>query len=304
MAAFVPTDTVAGEYRVTPAGAESNVAIGVSQLGRTARWVSRLGRDRMGDLVREHVRQHGVDVQIEWDDERPTGVCIKEIGDGGTRMRYYRDASAARHLSRSQLRHLDGARWVHVTGISPALSQQCADVVDQVLDRRAGPTTRTSFDVNYRPTLWPDATTAAVTILGLAARADLVFIGEDEAEALVGSTAPADLSQAILRRRDQQVVLKRGPGPASVITMDGSLDEPSLVADVADLTGAGDAFAAGFLAGACHGCDTRHRLRLAHFLASRAVGVFSDTGPMVAEAELVPYLTEAASPSAKRTDKK
>jgi 2-dehydro-3-deoxygluconokinase len=292
MVAFVSHDDPQ-HFRAILAGAESNVAIGLAQLGCNSRWVSRLGDDPLGDFVVESITARNVDVAASRDATRPTGVMTKHITAGGTVGQYYRSESAARELSVDDLDRAEPARWIHVTGITAALSESAADLVTAIVEHRTGHDGRVSFDVNYRPALWPDASAAAGVFLPLARRADVVFVGDDEAGTLFGAGDARELAGLILRRADQELVLKRGSGPASVLTLDGEVSAPALPAVVVDPTGAGDAFAAGYLAGTIFGWPAEARLRLGHLMGSRVVGVLDDVPPPFTEAEL-----EAHSPAA------
>ena len=280
-------------YVAVTAGAESNVAIGMAQLGCRARWVSRLGDDPLGAFVEDSIAAGGVDVAVARDGTRPTGVLTKHVTDAGTRVQYYRSQSAARALSVDDLSRAGHSRWMHVTGITSAISTSAADLVEAVIDRRTGHVGRVSFDVNHRPALWPDIATASRSLLAHCRRADVVFIGDDEAEALFGTSEAAGLAELILRRDDQELVLKQGAIGASVFTRRGEAFEPAVPAEVVDLTGAGDAFAAGYLAASCFGWPVRARLQLGHLLGSRVVGVLEDVPPPFSPTEV-----EALSPDA------
>ena len=182
---------------------------------------------------------------------------------------------------------------MHVTGITPALSPPAAGLVEAVLDRLSGHNGGMSFDLNYRAALWPDVNTAAEVLLGLARRADVVFVGDDEAEALFGTWEARALADLVLQRDEQELVLKQGAVGASVVTREGEVFEPALSAEVVDPTGAGDAFAAGYLAGRLLGWDVRARLRLGHLMGSRVVGVLEDVPPPFDAAELAALSPES-----------
>lgn len=278
MVAFVSHDG-SRNYLAVPAGAESNVAAGMAGLGCRTQWVSRLGDDPLGRLVEESISAAGVDVAAVRDTSRPTGVLTKHVAGSHTSVQYYRKHSAASALSVDDLERAGRARWMHVTGITPALSESAAKLVEAVVERQTGHARRISFDVNHRPVLWPDASAAADTLLPLARRADVVFVGDDEAESIFGTSVSSTLAERILCRGDQELVIKRGGDRASVVTAHGEVSEPALQADVVDLTGAGDAFAAGYLAASCFGWPVRARLRLGHVLGSRVVTVLEDTPP-------------------------
>ncbi len=282
MATFV-RDGGVDSYRLITAGAESNVAVGMALLGCRTEWRSRLGADELGGFVAGSIAAAGVHVVSETDRARRTGAAVKEVGPSGSRMRYYRAGSAASRLDLLDVGPLQTARRLHLTGVTPALSAENRKVVTRLLAGRSG---GTSFDVNYRAVLWADADQAADVLVPLARAADLVFIGDDEARALLGSDDVDVLAQALLMRPDQELVVKFGPAEAVLVTAEGSVSEPAHRVDVIDVTGAGDAFAAGYLAAALWGWPPRARLRLGHLLASRVVGVVGDTVPGIDRDEL------------------
>jgi 2-dehydro-3-deoxygluconokinase len=287
MAVFIrDPDGPADRYQLTAAGSESNVAIGLAGLGIRARWLSRLGQDDLGRFVHDFVAGHGVEVEVAWDATRPTASCVKEVQASGSRMRYYRSTSAARRLDLLDLAAVRDADHLHLTGVTPALSSEDRDVVSAMLHRREG-AGRTSFDVNYRPQLWAGPEQAAAELVPLAQAADIVFIGDDEARWLLGTDDPAEVADLLLRREDQELVLKGGEGAAMLLTQGGDpVAEPAHRVEVVDLTGAGDAFAAGYLAARFWGWSPRARLRTGHLLASRVIGVVSDIGPRLGDTEL------------------
>ncbi len=277
MVAFV-SEGGSRRYLAVPAGAESNVATGMARLGCRTQWVSRLGADPLGHLVEDSLVAAGVEVASVRDSTRPTGVMTVHVDGSERHTAYYRSQSAARALGPEDLLRAGAARWIHLTGITPALSASAEALVEKVA-ARDGHGARVSFDLNYRPTLWPDVATAARVLLRLAAAADVVFVGDDESEVLFGTKDMEALAELILCRADQQVVVKGGPGEASVIDGHGVTSERALPAEVVDVTGAGDAFAAGYLAAAVFGWPVRERLRLGHVMGSRAVGTLEHTPP-------------------------
>ncbi|MBT8196989.1 MAG: sugar kinase, partial [Acidimicrobiia bacterium] len=208
MVAFVSRDG-STTFQAIAAGAESNVARTLAGLGLAARWVSRLGDDPLGDFLEQRVAESGADVEVVRDPNFPTGVMTKHISGSTTASQYYRSQSAARGLSPADLERAGSSRWIHVTGITPALSASAAELVEAVMANTGG--FLVSFDFNYRPALWRDEHTAAETLRNLARRADVVFIGDDEAEALYPAASDhAGLAVLILERADQELIVKQG----------------------------------------------------------------------------------------------
>lgn len=262
-------------------GAESNVACVLAAAGHRTRWVSRVGADGFGDHLVETIAGYGVDVaSVRRDPARPTGVYFRTAGDRAAddhEVAYYRAGSAASAMAPGNVDRmaLRAARVLHLTGITAALSAPCSELVRALTAPRAGRPT-VSFDVNHRPGLWRAADGARV-LLELARDADIVFVGEDEAEQAWGVTG----SPAAVRRllpEPRVLVVKQGARGATVFAgEDGrAAFEPALAVDVVATVGAGDAFAAGFLSGTLRGLPVRQRLRHGHLVAAAALTVPGD----------------------------
>ncbi|MEU1967424.1 sugar kinase [Micromonospora sediminicola] len=284
MAVLAPADGGPLEHAALLAvgvgGAESNVATGLARLGHRVAWVSRVGDDPFGRRVVAEVAAAGVDVSlVAVDRDAPTGVYLKDPGPSGTRVHYHRAGSAASRLHARDLAHprLAGARLLHLSGITAALSDSCRDLLVQALTGRALPGARVSFDVNHRPALWP-ADRAAPVLRDLADQADVVLVGLDEAVTLWGVTGPAAVRD--LLPGPDLVVVKDGPVGATALPRIGAaVFVPAVSVDVVEPVGAGDAFAAGFLSGSLRGLDLGSCLRTGHLTAARVLAVPGDTAP-------------------------
>lgn len=263
------------------AGAESNVAIGVRRLGHEVTWVGRLGDDEMGDLVESTLRGEGVDLRIGRDPARPTGLMLKSRRTTSiTRVTYYRSGSAASALCPADL-PLDliaSARVLHVTGITPALSDSCRKTVIRAMEHARAHGTRVSFDVNYRAALWRQEAARPV-LCGLVGLADILFAGSDEVELLLGPVperAPAEIAADLAVLGPTEAVLKRGAAGA-VAWIEGRILEAAAVpVRAVDPVGAGDAFVAGYLAGLLDGATPEERLGIATLTGAFAVTVSGD----------------------------
>ncbi|MEU6395035.1 sugar kinase [Streptomyces sp. NPDC046939] len=289
MVTFVPT--VPGRLADVPSfergigGAESNLACVLAAAGHRARWVSRVGADGFGDHLVEAIGAYGVDVShVRRDPARPTGIYFRTAGDRATdahEVAYYRAGSAASAMSPAtmDLDTLRAGRILHLSGITAALSEDCLTLLRTLMPAAAaaaaaGPLV--SFDVNHRPGLWGAAKDDARVLLDLARHADLVFVGEDEAEDAFGITGGPDAVRAALPEPDLLVV-KRGADGAVAYDRDGGRHfEPAPRVDVVAAVGAGDAFAAGFLSATLRGLPVAGRLRHGHLWAAAALTVPGD----------------------------
>lgn len=295
-------------FRRTVGGAESNVACGLAALGVPSGWISRVGADGFGRLVLEQLAERGVDTSaVVIDPHRPTGLYVKEIGGrtgsphdlgpGVSKLHYYRSDSAASALEPATLEtpeavsSLAGARLVHLTGITAGLGYRAGRdggrrLVEAALEHRR-PGQLVSFDLNWRPALWhrhggpgPGPKPAEI-LAAIADRADVVLLGSDEAELVFGTGDPQHLRALLPHPR---VLVVKNSGHSVTAFDDASegaeamVTEPALSVEVVEPIGAGDAFAAGYLAGLLRGYDQRRRIRLGHLCAASVLVVPGDHG--------------------------
>lgn len=261
---------------VSVAGAESNVACGLVTLGVEAEWFSRLGEDPWGERVVQFLGARGVRTgRVVQDPGNPTGIFFKDHSEGRTRVHYYRRGSAAAHLSVAEVRALAGAgpALTHVSGITPALSSSAADAMEAIVCERVLGGSPISFDVNYRPALWP-ADAAGPVLQHLARASDIVLVGLDEAGMIWGTQTPEDVRE--LLPEPSHVIVKDAAVGATHYGPEGSTFVPAMSADVVEPVGAGDAFAAGFLAALTTGEPIAACLRLGHLMAALTLQVAAD----------------------------
>jgi 2-dehydro-3-deoxygluconokinase len=259
------------------AGAESNVAIGARRLGCPAAWVGRVGDDELGELVVSRIRAEGVEVGgVVRDPDAPTSLMLKERRTAAmVRVLYYRRNGPGSRLRPDDLDpgQVGAAGMLHVTGITPALSDSARATVDHAVELAQAAGVPVSFDLNYRSALWPPGEAAAVC-RDLAARADIVFAGDDEAELLGLEGDPPELARGLAGLGAGHAVVKLGERGA-VAFVDGAAHTVDPVpVQAVDPVGAGDAFVAGYLAETLAGRPVENRLATA-----AACGAFAVTVP-------------------------
>jgi len=274
----------AATLRMSSAGAESNVATWLAGLGLRTMFASRVGDDPFGRLILDNLAAAGVRVSVDVDARAPTGIYFKNPSGYGTKVHYYRAGSAASHMDATFWQACPPARLVHLSGITPALSAGCADLVSVGLAARPVPGATMSFDVNFRPTLW-EPSQAGPLLAALANLADVVFVGLDEAQVLWGAASAADVREAI--DKPAQLVVKDGAVGATLFDGDDVLFEPVTPIEVVEPVGAGDAFAAGYLYGLLTGCPPGERLRYGHLLAGAALATTADVGVPLTPTQLM-----------------
>lgn len=242
-----------GSYIVDCAGAESNVAVDIEKLGvpdlQTV-WVSRVGHDEGGEFILSELDGRTTVAAQKHPGEK-TGISyLNHLDDDQHVKRYQRAGSAASKLTFQDVRpHLADADVLHVTGITPALSDDCKNTIFDSLQYARDNDIPVSFDLNYREQLWtPDEARGVFT--DMLAYSSLFKIGHDEAEAIWAKGWDAERYARYFQQINAGlVVVTRGMGGAIAYDGTNMVEHPGYPIEVVDPVGAGDAFVAGFLAG-------------------------------------------------------
>jgi 2-dehydro-3-deoxygluconokinase len=273
------------------AGAESNLAIGLARLGRTAGWFGRVGDDPLGLSILDTLRGEGVDISRAIVDERaPTGVLVRDThGERRVDVVYARSGSAGSRLSPADLdpAYLQSARMLHVTGITPALSPSAREATSEAMRIAASAGAAVSMDPNIRRRLWPDLDTARLTLLPLIERSDIVLLGHTEASVLTGQDKPASAAQWLASRGVGVVAVRLGADGAIGLHEGTTYHGPPLAVQAADPIGAGDAFNAGFIDAWLRGAGLPECVDEGNLAAGLSVQVHGDI-------EGLPYQRELA----------
>ncbi len=243
-------------FEVTVAGAEANVAIAAARFGARTAWLSILPNNSLGRRAAREIAAHGVDVShVTWVDDARMGTYFVELGVAPrpTAVVYDRADSAASKLDVSSIDWdvVEGARIVHITGITAALSSSARDLALELVQRASAAGTFVSLDVNYRRKLWePDE--CRQVIESMAGSCDLVVATSEDALDVFGIAGPpgAVCSDIASHLGAVHTVVTAGAGGAHWVSGGSVGHAPGYPdAETVDRIGAGDAFAAGVLLG-------------------------------------------------------
>ena len=274
------------------AGAETNVAIGLSRLGLKVGWASRLGGDSMAHYLLAEMQREGVDCsRVVCDANQRTGFLFKgRVTDGSDPpVEYHRKGSAASQMGPDDVdaAWLTSARHLHATGVFAAISQSCLDAALKTFEVMRAAGRSISFDPNLRPTLWESAETMRHWVNHLAAQADWVLPGLEEGRFLTGERTPEGIAQVYRRQGASLVVVKLGAEGAYCDSEGGTAYVPGFpVAEVVDTVGAGDGFAVGVVSALLEGRSVADAARRGAWIGARAVQVLGDTEGLPNRAEL------------------
>ena len=244
------------DVTVSPGGCSSNTAIGLAALGVPTGIIGLTGDDDAADLLYRYWERFGLDTRfMHRDPENPTATSIGLI-DLKFQPRFVHTPGANRGITAKLIDvstlAATGAKFFHVAGFFvlvnffegvgeklAALQHQgittCLDVVFNVrMD-----------DPKLRAALWE-----SMPYL------DYFMANDHEAFRLTGETDPVLAAEVFRERGARSVIIKLGAKGCYALTDDFTGVIPAIKVEVMDTTGAGDAFAAGFIAALCNGADT------------------------------------------------
>ncbi|MEV8375708.1 sugar kinase [Kribbella sp. NPDC056861] len=270
-----------GDVHLSVAGSESNVAIGLARLGHTAAWLGAVGNDEPGRLIQRTLRAENVDTRhLRFTDDSFTGfIAFDQPAHDITRVSYHRQGSAGSTLTAAEcVAALIGAspadlpRILHVTGITPALSETARAATHAAVQAASSAGIQVSLDINYRARLWP-RTEAAAVLRELLPHLTTIFASDDELDILTDAPDPiVDL----LTGTATEVVITAGSKGAWTHTTKGTTHQPALQVSVVDSIGAGDAFVSGYLSATLDNLPTEARLTRATTSGAFCVGAHGD----------------------------
>lgn len=258
----------------TYGGAELNTAIGLSRLGITTQWVSRVGGDSFGEEILGILAREGVRTDhVRTVPGHVTGLMVKErLNAEQVSVGYYRAESATATMSPEDLpaELIAGARVVHLTGIGLALGGGPDATTRAALELCTAGNAICTFDPNYRQLLWgpEDARAAYATVLPAI---DHLLCNEQEARLITGIADVAKAASALAERGPSTVIVKRGARGAFALIDDTQYDVPADVSTPVDTVGAGDAFNAGWIFGVLSSSTPLESLEVAAWVAARVV---------------------------------
>jgi 2-dehydro-3-deoxygluconokinase len=250
-------------------GAELNTAVGLARLGRSAAWVSRLTRNPLGRLIANHAREAGVSTDhVVWTDEDRVGVYYLEFGAAprASSVLYDRKGAAIAAVRPGMVdwsKVFAGAKWFHVTGITPALSATAAETTREALRAARTAKVQTSIDLNYRAKLWSQAE-AGRWMSTFMEDCDVLITTEEDTERVFGITGKnyEDVAAQVAKRFPLQVVaitLRENPlvwkntWTAMAYRAGTVFRTRTYEVEIVDRLGAGDSFAAGLIHGLLDG---------------------------------------------------
>jgi 2-dehydro-3-deoxygluconokinase len=255
MALFLATDTddvaTAQTFQLSAAGAEANVAVAVTRLGLSASLLTRLGKDKLGENVISALSAEGIDTSHIARVDRYTGALVRNRGkENPIDVTYLRTASAGSTICADDVSEgaIAKSRWVHLTGISVAISESSSGAVSKAMELARKNNIPISFDLNIRRKLWSEEQ-ASKSLAGLVKDVELVIGGVDEFAVVWGSQDPEENLHLASRSGVKTSIMTAGDQKMRIIHQGVRFDLAPEVVETIDPVGSGDAFVGGTIAG-------------------------------------------------------
>jgi 2-dehydro-3-deoxygluconokinase len=283
-------------YLAGHGGDTSNCAIAAARQGAAVGYITALGADSFGDSFMALWREEGVNCDhVRRDAESHTGLYFVSHGPGGHAFTYLRKGSAASLMTPADLPEtlIAGAKILHVSGISQAISDSACDTVFRAIEIARGAGVRTAYDTNLRLSLWPVPRARAVihAAIGLC---DIALPGLDDARHLTGLDDPDAIADFYLGLGPALVALKLGARGALIATPDSRMRLQAVPVDSVDATGAGDVFDGAFLAELLRGTAPVDAGRYANAAAALSTRGFGAVAPIPRRTEVEAHLGAGA----------
>ena len=263
-------------------GAEANVAISLARLGHDARMVSVVPDNALAQGAIGELRRYGVDTSGVQNGAGRMGLYFMTAGAGQrpSDVLYDRAQSAFALAAPDAIdwkTALGGADWLHVSGVTPAVSANAADAALRAVKAARAAGVKVSFDANFRAKLWEvRGDDPRPTLNALFAEADLMFANARDITLVTGDKCGSDEEAAKVAFARYPNLQRIAATERKVVSSDhhelcglmftragATRTANNSITGIVDRIGGGDAFAAGLLHGIANGADDQNMLDFA-----------------------------------------
>lgn len=267
-------------YKMT-AGAEVNVAVGLTRLGFDTQYATNLGNDPFGKSIYNFLKKENIGTEyINILNNEKTGLQLKaKTNVGDPKIYYYRSNSAATKFNIHDIEKIrfENIDLIHITGIPLAISKSFREAIFYTILKAKENNITITFDPNIRISMWDDLNDLKHTILEIAKYSDYFIPGINECEILVDSKDIDNIQKKLLSLGIKKIILKDGSNGSYYMDKDRKIFEPSfIVKKVVDTVGAGDGFAVGIISSILENLDINSMLIRANAIGARQVTNKSD----------------------------
>jgi len=261
------------ELELHTGGCANNTAIGLAKLGISVGGMGKIGQDGFGDFVLRALNENGVDTlgMVRDANANTSFTFVMVASDGERTFFHYMGANAALSATDIRLDLIKECKILHIAG-SLLMPKFDGEPTAHLLRQAKAAGVTTSLD-----TVWDATGNWLKTLEPCLPYVDIFLPSIEEAKQLTGLDSPPEIAKFLMDYGIQTVGLKMGERGSYVRTKDEELYVPAYQVNVVDATGAGDAYVAGFLAGAVMRWDMKRTTELAAATGAACVTAMGTT---------------------------
>ena len=255
---FVEADDEVDVQELLPSigGSAANFAVGISRQGLKAGIMTRIGKDHFGRLAVQKFRDEGVDTERLLHIDEKTGMAFIAVDAHGERAMYtFMGANSKFYLEKEDIEYIKSSKLLHITGMYKEVVEEASKHAN-LLSLNPG-TLLSSYGLK--------------TLDKIIKKAHIIFLNKKEVKILTGLNFNEG-AQTILNMGVPIVVVTCGKSGATVYTENDVISSSTEVVEALDTTGAGDAFAAGFIASFVKDKKLEDCLKIGNIVAAQCVG--------------------------------
>lgn len=247
-------------YRQFFGGSPSNIAMNAHKLGVRAVVASVVGEDGLGNFLIHELKSAGIDTgYIQRSAEGPTSMVVVTKSQSTPTPVFYRGADYRLSYTEKLEEKLMNSKIVHFS-CWPLSRNPARETIEKIISKAKMNGLLVCFDPNYHPMLWEAGEDGIEYVKSVIGKVDIVKPSEDDAERLFGAHTHEQYIEMFLKLGAKLVILTLGKDGALVSNGVETFRFSSLATEVADTTGAGDAFWSGFYAATVKGYTIREAL--------------------------------------------
>ena len=234
-------------FRPVTGGGSFNTAIALGRLGLPVGLFSGISSDFFGDMLRDGLKQSGVEAGFVSYSDRPSTLAFVRLQDGQAHYAFHDENTAGRMLGLADLPALPASVRALVFGGISLATEPCASTYEALM-MRARAAKLIMVDPNIRPALISEQTAYRARIERMLAMADIVKLSDEDLHWLRGAADLDAVAQSFIAKGAKLVLITHGAKGATAYTAETQVFAPAIATKVVDTIGAGDTFNAGLLA--------------------------------------------------------
>lgn len=242
-------------------GAPANIAMNARKLGITAQVAAAVGQDRLGQFLTSRLVEAGLASTLVDEVAHATSMVVLNKSQGSPAPIFYRSADYQLALTPKLEEALINTKMFHFS-CWPLSKSPARETLERLISLGSEKGVLIGFDPNYHPMLWPEGEDGIAYVKSIIGKVDIVKPSEDDAERLFGPNSPEQQMENFLDLGAKLVILTMGKNGAIASNGRESFIYPALPTEVADTTGAGDAFWSGLYAALVKGYTVNEAISL------------------------------------------